>query len=229
MLFRSPEPARFGPVRGEVWVHRGPVSEKAKPDGALLPGDRLVAGGSGRTVLHLGPAAWLQIDGHADFRILRIEAASRELQLEGGAVTCHFRDASAGEIRIATPNVAVRVFQEGVYRISISKTGDTEALSLEGEAEVLAPGGSQLVAAGRKLIARGPASGPEFRIVNGVGFWRRVVTALSEHGHGGGGFSTPDDAPAPAAAAEEKPKQETPIAREAESISRQSSGSGARR
>lgn len=230
-----PEPVRIGSFRGDVWIHRGSAREPAREGSILSTGDRIVSGTRSRAIVQLDPAQWVQVDGTTDLQIVRMEPASHELQLATGSITCHLRDAAAGELRIGTPGITARVFQEGVYRVSINKRGESEVLAIEGEAEVIAPTGTQPVAAGRKLIARGPASDPEFRIVNGIGFWRRVITALDEHGRGGADVSTSDDDSRHRDdVAEEKPKQEapkqqSPIAREPQSISRPPSGGGARR
>src|SRR5262249_39387052 len=65
-------------------------------------------------------------------------------------------------------------------RIAIKAPGECEITVSQGEAEVIAPSGSQAVIAGQKMIVRGPRNDPEFKIVSAVSFWRKAAFLLRD-------------------------------------------------
>lgn len=230
-------------VRGGVSVFRA-AGEKMKA-GRNLPlaaGDRIAAGRLSRAEVLLEPAVRLRVDGAAEIRVAELETRRYRMELARGAVTCHVDKRPAVEIHIDTPSVSAHLSRPGVYRISVNRAGESEILAREGEMEVFSPAGSQPLLAGQKMIARGAASNPQYRIVSGVSVWRRALVAFgsavqaagdvssssssssdsdSSSGSGSGGGSAP--AKEQASQPVSKP---APVSRTEESVSRSSPRTG---
>jgi hypothetical protein len=100
------------------------------------------------------------------------------IELTNGTITYQLRDPDAAQVEILTPSVAVKAYAEGVYRISIRKTGESEITAESGRIMVIAPAGEQWLEAGQKMIARGPRANPQFRIVSALSWWKRLASAL---------------------------------------------------
>ena len=54
-------------------------------------------------------------------------------------------------------------------------SGETQIIADAGNIEVAAPTGSEWLMQGRKMLARGPADNPEFKIVDAVSRWRKFL------------------------------------------------------
>jgi hypothetical protein len=148
---------------------------------------------TGALLLVLG--AWAAAQG-ADISVrggvLRVEKNSQirmtddQVELTSGTLTFQVQDADAAQVEILTPSVSVKAYAEGVYRISVRKTGESEITAQSGRIVVMAPGGEQWLEAGQKMIARGPRANPQFRIVSAVAWWRRLASLLQNMQIGGG-------------------------------------------
>ncbi len=174
------EPAPYiAAVRGGVSVSR-PAGDRARAgrNMALAAGDRVATGLHSRADIRFDPDGWLRLEANGELRIAQLEAGSCRIELARGVLTWHAANPPAREIRIGTPSVGVRPSSPGEFRVAINKAGESEILARRGELEVFSPAGSQAVAAGQKLIARGDAANPEFRIVSGVSRWGRALAAF---------------------------------------------------
>ena len=247
------EPAPYlASMRGGVTVSR-PAGERAKAGRNMLlaPGDILATGSSSRADMRLDPAVWLRLDANGELRMAQLEAGRYRIELARGVITCHVANTPAREIQIGTPSVSVRPSSPGIYRIAVNKAGESEILARQGELEVFSPLGSQAIAAGQKLIARGDAANPEFKIVSGVSFWSRVSVALahvaadvsssgsgsssnsdsdssssSSNSNSSSGSSSASSAPAKEQASQPVSKPDPPVARSEDSVSRSSPRTG---
>jgi hypothetical protein len=131
--------------------------------------------------------------------ILRVEKTSQvritdgQVELSHGTITYQVRDAGAAQlVEILTPSVSAKATEEGVYRFSIRKTGESEITAQSGRMVVTAPSGEQWLEAGQKMIARGPRGNPQFRLARSVGWWRRLAGMLQNIQIGGGGGASAD-------------------------------------
>ena len=250
------EPAPYlASIRGGVTVSR-PAGERAKAgkNMALAAGDLVATGLHSRADVRLDPAVWLRLEANGELRMAQLEAQRYRIELARGAVTCYVDNAPAREIQVGTPSVGVRPSSPGVYRIAVNKAGESEILARQGELEVFSPSGSQAVAAGQKLIARGDAANPEFKIVSGVSRWSRVfgafgnmvqvatdVSSSGSHSDSDSGSSSNSNstsnstsssgsstssAPAKEQASQPVSKPDPPVARSDDSVSRSSPRTG---
>jgi hypothetical protein len=130
--------------------------------------------------------------------VLRVERTSQvritdgQAELTRGTVIYQVRDAGAAQLEILTPSVSAKATEEGVYRFSIRKTGESEITAQSGRMVVMAPGGEQWLEAGQKVIARGPRGNPQFRMVRSVAWWRWLAGVLQNIQIGGGGGASVD-------------------------------------
>src|SRR3954468_11600263 len=90
-----------------------------------------------------------------------------------GAVAFYIADSGAPPVEFVTPSVTIQPYFAGDYRIEVNRFGETVILPYGGDLRVVAPSGSHWLTVGQKMIARGPAADPEFRVVNAVTRWRR--------------------------------------------------------
>jgi hypothetical protein len=244
------EPAPYlAAIRGGVSVSR-PGGERAKAgkNMALAAGDLVATGLHSRADVRLTPAVWLRLDANGELRVAQLEPDRYRLELERGVVTWYVDGLPPREIQIGTPSVGVRPSSPGVYRIAVNKARESEILARRGELEVFSPSGAQAVAAGQKMIARGDAGNPEFRIVSGLSVWGRMAAALENMAQAGvssSGSSSDSDsgsssshssssdtgsksssAPAREQASQPVSKPDPPVARSDDSVSRSSPRTG---
>ena len=91
------------------------------------------------------------------------------MQLGRGTVTYRMlRDVNA-QVEIDTPSVSIRPGHQGIYRITVTDDGQTYVTPRVGQLEVFTPKGSQAVAPGQTLMARGQATDPEFQMIQALG------------------------------------------------------------
>ena len=173
---------------------------------------------TGALLLVLG--AWASAQG-ADISVrggvLRVEKNSQvrmtddQVELTGGTLTYQVQDPDAAQVEILTPSVSLKAYAEGVYRIAVRKTGESEITAQSGRMLVMAPGGEQWLEAGQKMIARGPRANPQFRIVSALAWWRRLASLLQNMQIGGGvsvGSGGGEEQAATAKETHTKPKSE---------------------
>jgi hypothetical protein len=146
-------------------------------------------GNSGRNnYLRPAPLAKFSIFGH-------------RIDLTSGAVTFVIVDSGAPPVEIVTPRVTEQPFLAGEYKIEVTRFGETHVTPGAAEVRVQSPQGAEWVHPGQKMIVRGAASAPEFRIVSAVSGWQRFFGRLGAAfrsggvSAGGGSDDTPAESP----------------------------------
>lgn len=102
------------------------------------------------------------------------------VELKRGEVLYYIYDSGAPPVEIATPNVTVHPYLAGGYKVEVKKSGESIVTPLGGDVKVSSPQGVEWVPVGKKMIARGSALDPEFRVVSALSGWRWIGTALSQ-------------------------------------------------
>ena len=153
-------------TQGSVSVVRGDRDNPIPRDlhATLVTGDRIVTGEKSQAevrvdadnVLHIGPGTEVQL---AD-----VYPGRCQMVLAKGRLDWQVWYASAIDSEVLTPSVGARPRQTGLYGFAIDDKGETEIVAKAGNIEVFAPTGSEWVKTGQKMLARGPASEPEFQI-----------------------------------------------------------------
>jgi hypothetical protein len=121
----------------------------------------------------------LRVDGKAD-----LIAGDRRVELNRGRVVFHIADSGAPPVEIVTPNVIVHPYFAGEYRVEVKRSGESVITPLGGDVKVSAIQGVEWVPVGRKMIVRGTAAAPQFRVVNALTGWRWIkamATAMAQN------------------------------------------------
>jgi hypothetical protein len=133
----------------------------------------------------------LRVDRNA-----RVVVGGSRVDVQRGVVIYRIVDSGAPPVEIVTPAVTVHPYFMGDYRIEVKKSGESTITPLGGEVKVSAPQGAEWVPVGRKMIARGPAANPQFRVVSAASGWRWIAEGIrtAMKNSGGGGVSVDADA-----------------------------------
>jgi Family of unknown function (DUF6600)/FecR protein len=169
--------ARISLMNGDVSVQRGDSGDWVAGiiNAPLLAEDRISTGPNSRAEVQFDSSNVLRIGGNAEIRLTQLEYARYQLELAHGTVTYNVVRASGVNAEVDTPSVAVKPSYQGIYRISVNDSGETEVTVREGQVEVFSPQGSQWVQTGQSLLARGTGQDAEFQIVaaNPIDDWDR--------------------------------------------------------
>jgi hypothetical protein len=160
--------ARISFMEGEVSVRRGDDATEwvaGVINAPLLSGDRISTAPNSRAEVQLDAANVLRIGGNAEIHLAQLEYGRYQLELAHGTVTFSVVRASGANVELDTPSVSVRPSKVGVYRISVNDGGETQVSVRAGDLEIFTPRGSQWIATGQTMIARGNAADPEYQIV----------------------------------------------------------------
>jgi len=158
--------ARISVMDGQVSVRRGDAGWVAGIINApLLADDHISTGPNSRAEVEFDSANLLRLGGTAEIRIAALEAGRLQIELSHGTLTYRVLRPSSTNAEVDTPNISVRPTKVGIYRISVTESGQTELTVRAGDVEVFSPRGSQWVSAGQMMIARGSTADPEFQIV----------------------------------------------------------------
>jgi hypothetical protein len=166
----------FTSMKGKVTIRHGDSGPwiAATPGARLAAGDRIATASNGRAEVRLDSANLLQLGGNAEIRLAQVEDVRYRIELAAGGVIYQVVAPSTAAVAVDTPNISLATAQEGVYRILV-KPDQSEIAPQAGEIEAFAPSGSQWVTAGQKMLVRGAAANPEFRIMSAGRFWRRLA------------------------------------------------------
>ncbi|MGB7758455.1 MAG: DUF6600 domain-containing protein [Bryobacteraceae bacterium] len=158
--------ARISVMDGQVSVKRGDADWVAGVINApLLAEDRISTGPNSRAEVEFDSANLLRLGGTGEIRIAALEAGRLQIELSQGTLTYRVLRPSVTNAEVDTPNISVRPSKAGIYRLSVTASGQTELTVRAGDIEVFSPHGSQWVSAGQMMIARGSTADPEFQIV----------------------------------------------------------------
>ena len=169
--------ARISLLNGEVSVRRGDSGDvtAAALNAPLLANDAILTSSSGRAEVQLDYGNMIRIAPNSEVRLTALDIRSFQVQVAAGTVTYRILRSSQAQAEVDTPSVAVRPLGVGIYRISVLEDGSSQITARAGEAEIYSPRGTERLGPGRTMLARGPASDPEFQVVAAIGLdaWDR--------------------------------------------------------
>jgi len=160
--------ARISLMDGEVSVRRGDSGEWVAGviNAPLMTDDRIATGQNSRAEVQFDSANVLRIGGNAEIHLALLENGRYRIEVARGTVTYRVVRQTQAQIELNTPSVSVRPARQGIFRISVTETGESEVTARVGDVEVFTPQGTQWIYAGQTMMARGSASDPEFQIVD---------------------------------------------------------------
>ncbi|MBS1856207.1 MAG: FecR domain-containing protein [Acidobacteria bacterium] len=169
--------ARISLMNGDVTVQRGDSGDWVAGviNAPLMTGDRIASGPASRAEIQFDAANVARIGANAQVHLAELTYNRYQLELARGLMTFRVLRNTGANIEIDTPSVSVRPSQAGTARILVNDNGDTEVTARGGDLEIFSPSGSQWIHSGQTMLARGPASDPEFQVVSAGGLddWDR--------------------------------------------------------
>jgi hypothetical protein len=158
--------ARISLVNGDVSVRRGDSGElsEAALNGPLVVNDHLATGQSGRAEIQFDWGNMIRLGPDTEVRLGELEDRRYLVQVATGTTTFRVLRDSGADVEISTPTVSVRPAEPGSYRVTVFPDGRTEITVRAGHAEIFSPRGTETLAAGRTMEARGTPSDPEYMI-----------------------------------------------------------------
>ena len=159
--------ARISLINGDVSVRRGDSGDWVAGviNAPLLADDHISTAPNSRAEVQFDSANVLRIGGMTELRLAQLEAGRFQMELARGTVTFRVLRPTNANVEVDTPNVSIRPSKQGSYRITVNEGGETEIAARLGDIEIFTPRGTQAIAAGQMMIARGTPDNPEFQIV----------------------------------------------------------------
>jgi hypothetical protein len=169
--------ARISVLNGDVSVRRGDSGDviAAAVNAPVMVGDAILTGSSSRGEVQLDSANMLRFAPNSEVRFAGMDIKNFQIQIAAGTVILRVLRPSQAQVELDTPSVGVRALRQGVYRIMVREDGTSEITVRSGEAEIGSPRGTERLAQGRTMNARGPASDPEFQVTGAIPYdnWDR--------------------------------------------------------
>lgn len=162
--------ARISVIAGDVNVKRGDSGEiiAAAVNAPLVGADHLQTADGSKAEVQFDYANMVRLGPNTDLGFADVQLSRYQLQVAAGTVLYRVLRDSSAHAEIDTPSISVRPSRQGEYRITVLDNGDSEITVRSGEAEIYSPRGTQILAAGRTMIARGSPSDPEFQVVSAI-------------------------------------------------------------
>jgi hypothetical protein len=169
--------ARISVLNGDVSLRRGDSGDvvAAAVNAPVMGGDAILTGSSSRGEVQLDSANMLRFAPNSEIRFVGMDTKYFQMQIASGTVLLRVLGPGEAQVELDTPSVAVRALRPGVYRITVREDGTSEITVRSGEAEIGSPRGTERLAAGRTMNARGQASDPEYQVTGAIPYdsWDR--------------------------------------------------------
>jgi len=162
--------ARISIVAGDVSVRRGDTAEwvAAAVNAPLVTPDSVLTGTGSRAEVQLDWANMVRVAPKSEVRFSELEENRYQVQIVEGTVTFSMVRDTRADVDLSTPNVSVRPFQKGRYRVAVHTDGTTEVTVRSGEAEIYTPQGTEILKSGKTMLVRGTLADPEYRIAKAI-------------------------------------------------------------
>jgi hypothetical protein len=148
--------ARLSFVEGDVSFLRAGVTEwaPAVENLPLLAGDQIYAGPGARAEVQLGRGNYIRLSESTELTIRELSASAAQFEITEGTAIIRIERLAAAfhRFEVDTPNTAVVVQQDGLYRFEVRGEKNSELIVRRGEAEVSTEEGSFRVREGRRLV-----------------------------------------------------------------------------
>lgn len=173
--------AQFCQIKGKVSVRPGDDNTWSAATAAtpLTSGNHVATGARSAAGIQVDPSFSVQMAAASEVWLEQLDPGDYRLSVVKGSVRYYVAPDFAGHASIATPNVSVGSSLPGAYLIVVKASGQSEIAAEQGAAQVMAANGSEWVNAGQKLVARGSAANPEYKIGSAISFWRRAAFLMA--------------------------------------------------
>jgi len=162
--------ARLSVASGDVSVRRGDTGDvvAAATNAPIMADDRVLTSSSSRAEVELDGSNVLRIGPNAEVRFSALDIHTFQIQIAAGTATFRTLRPGQAQVEVDTPSVAVRPMRPGAYRVTVHEDGTSEITVRVGEAEIDSQRGGEHLEAGQTMQARGPATDPEYQVVQGI-------------------------------------------------------------
>jgi hypothetical protein len=172
--------AHINSISGNVTVlTAGGAAVAAAPDTLVISDTTIITPAHATAGIDFDWANTMELNPKAELRLTKLAPAAYQAEIVRGSLTWWVQGDSATNAAIATPSVTVTPHEPGAYQIGVMQSGETEIVAWEGAIEVRAPGGSEWVNAGQKMVARGSPADPQFRIVSAISKWKQAARVIA--------------------------------------------------
>lgn len=148
--------ARLSFVEGDVSFLRAGVTEwaPAVENLPLLAGDQIFTGPGARAEVQLGRGNYIRLSESTEITITELSASSAQFEITDGTAIIRIERIAAAfpRFEVDTPNFAIAIQKDGLYRVEVRGEQNSELIVRRGEAEVSTEEGSFRVREGRKLL-----------------------------------------------------------------------------
>jgi ferric-dicitrate binding protein FerR (iron transport regulator) len=135
--------ARLSFVEGDVSFLRAGVTEwaPAVENLPLLAGDQIYAGPGARAEIQLDRGNYIRLSESSELTITELSATAAQFEITEGTVIMRIERLAAAfqRFEVDTPNTAVIVQKDGLYRFDVRDEKNSELIVHRGEAEVHPP------------------------------------------------------------------------------------------
>jgi hypothetical protein len=147
---------RISLIQGDVQVRTEDTKEwvPASINMPLVEGDRIWVPEGGRTEVQLRDGTLLRLDENSALEILTIEKDSFQFYLTEGRAYINFKGLKGTLLQMDTLILSVRAYDSSLYRVDVTREGDTEIFVYQGSVNVESRDGSTWVDAGKMLTLR---------------------------------------------------------------------------
>ena len=162
--------ARLSLIDGNVSVRHGDAGDvsAAALNAPLTATDRVETGDSGRAEIQFDAFNMIRLAPQTEVRLSELQYKQYQVQIAEGTIAFKVLRDNDAQIEISTPTVSVKPDQAGTYRVTVQQDGMTEITVRQGAAQIFGPQGSEDLAVGQTMEARGTPNDPEFRLVAAI-------------------------------------------------------------
>ncbi len=150
-------------VEGDVSFQRAGTSEWAAvvENLPLFAGDQVYAGGGARVELQIGRGSYIRLSENTALTVTDLRDDTVQFEIPAGMAFVRVEQLATAfqRFEVDTPNAALLLQQDGLYRINVRGDNDSEVIVRRGAAEVSTEDSNFKVREGRRLLIDTSANG----------------------------------------------------------------------
>jgi hypothetical protein len=159
--------ARISLIHGDVSTQRGDSGDWAAAvlNQPIVNGDKVSAGVRSRAEVQLDQSNIMRLGDNTLATVAGLSRTQIQIQVARGLVDYTLFKGTEADVEIDTANAAVHPSQkDGIYRVEVNSSGETQVIVRKGEAEISTPQGSTRVDKGQMVIVRGSGDEAQYRL-----------------------------------------------------------------
>jgi hypothetical protein len=164
--------ARISALNGTVTVKQGDSGDTvaAAINAPMIVGDYLATGNGSRAEIQIDDASFVRASEDVQLRFTRMDPTDHTLQLAAGTIEVSLIKVTDGRPQVETPSIRIKPEEAGAYRITVTSDGDTLLTVRSGQADLIAPQGTQTITQGVTVAIHGSSANPTFRTIQTIAY-----------------------------------------------------------